>query len=372
MSLTNQIERLGKVQSSEGVLSLYVSVDPAIAYRRDHEVASAKSALREVEKGLEDPDRRSAFERERDKALAFLENETTPESRAMAIFSSQSGGLWEVIPLSVRIPTQAAFDGRPKIGPLARVADENERYCAVVLSKEDARLLTISLGEVEEKRAVSDSVPGRHDQGGWSQARYQRHHDFHVREHIKRVLDELENQLTSRPFHRLIVAGTVEVTTEFAELLPQPLKERLIGVVPCSMKAGDDEVMAAVAPAIEANERREEEALLLRIAELADTGGRGVLGLQDTLKAVSENRVRELAIADGIAASGSECVSCGYISSESSGTCPRCESELTPTEDIIERATESVYAQGGRVEVMFGEPRESLMARGGVGALLRY
>jgi peptide chain release factor subunit 1 len=372
MSLTDQIERLGKLQSDEGVLSLYVSVDPSISYRRDHPVAAAKAALRQVEQRLEDPVLRSGFERERDKALAFLEDETTPESRAVAIFSSQSAELWEAIPLNVRVPTQASFDRRPKIGPLARVADEDERYCAAVLSKEDARLITISLGEVEEERAITDVVPGRHDQGGWSQARYQRHRDFHVQEHIKRALAELENQLASRPFHRLIVAGPVEVTTEFVELLPHPLKDRLIGVVPCSMRAGQEEVMAAVAPAIEAYERREELALLQQISELADAGGRGVLGLQATLKAISEERVRELAVADGVSASGSECVSCGYLETDSTGACPRCQSELIRTEDIIERATERVYAQGGRVEVMFGDPRESIMARGGVGALLRY
>jgi peptide chain release factor subunit 1 len=372
MSLTNQIERLAKLQSEEGVLSLYVSVDPAISYRRDHPVAAAKAALRQLEQRLEDPGRRSGFEQERDKALAFLEDETTPESRAMAIFSSESAGLWEAIPLNVRVPTQASFDRRPRIGPLARVADEDERYCAAVVSKEDARLLTISLGEVEEERAITDVVPGRHDQGGWSQSRYQRHHDFHVQEHIKRSLAELEDQLVSWPFQRLIVAGPVEVTKEFVELLPQPLKDRLIGVVPCSMRAGQDEVMAAVAPQIEANERREEEALLLQISELADGGGRGVLGLQATLKAISEERVRELAVADGISASGSECVNCGYLESETAGTCPSCQSELIRTEDIIERATERVYAQGGRVEVMFGDPRESIMARGGVGALLRW
>jgi peptide chain release factor subunit 1 len=372
MSLTNEIERLSKVHSSAGVLSLYISVDPTISYRRGHEIAAAKSALREVERNLKDLGRRSDFARERDKALEFLEREWAPESRAMAIFSSKAAGLWEAIPLNVRLPTQATFDARPKIAPLAQVADENERYCAVVVSKEDARLLIISMGEVEAESAISDSVPGRHDQGGWSQARYQRHRGFHVREHLKRALDELENHLASWPFRKLIVAGPVEVTTEFVELLPEPLKERLIGVVPCSLKAGRDEVMTALTPAIQAHERSEEEALLLQISESADAGGRGVLGLEATLRAISDGRVQELAVADGISASGRECANCGHLDANSIPACPRCKMELVQTEDIIERATERVYAQGGRVEVMFGNARESLVARGGVGALLRY
>ena len=372
MSLTNEIERLSKIHSSAGILSLYVSVDPIISYRRGHELAAAKAALREVERKLKDPSRRSDFARERDNALQLLGHEWGPESRAMAIFSSQPAGLREAIPLNVRVPTQAVFGARPKITPLAQVADENERYCAVVVSKEDARLLIISMGEVEEEHAISDSVPGRHDQGGWSQARYQRHRGFHVREHLKRALDELEDHLASWPFRRLIVAGPVEVTTEFVELLPEPLKERLIGVVPCSVKAGRDEVMAALTPAIQARERSEEEALLLQISELADAGGRGVLGLEATLSAISDGRVHELAVADGISASGRECVNCGHLDANIVADCPRCKMELVQTEDIIERATERVYAQGGRVEVMFGSARESLVARGGVGALLRY
>ncbi len=372
MNLTKDIERLSKLHTSEGILTVYVSVDPAIAYRRDQETAEAKAALRQLEHNLKDPRRRSNFARERDKVLEFLEREGIPESRAMAVFSSQPVGLWETIRLNVRIPTQAVFDSRPRIAPLARVADENERYCAVVLSKEDARLLIISMGEVEEERAISDSVPGRHDQGGWSQSRYQRHHEFHVHEHLKRALDELESQLLSWPSRRLIVAGPNEVTTEFVELLPQPLRERLVGVVPCPVKAGLDEVMAALTPTIEAHERAEEEALLQRISELADAGGHGILGLETTLDAIGDGRVQELAVAEGISSAGRECVNCGHLDAGNAAACPRCKKGLVPVDDIIERAIERVYAQGGRVEVMFDGACESLVARGGVGALLRY
>ena len=372
MSLTDEIGRLSKAQSSEGVLSLYVSVDPTISYRRGHEVAAAKSALRVVERSLGDADSRSAFSRERDKALELLEREWTPESRAMAIFTSQPARLSEVIPLNVRVPTQANFGARPRIAPLARVADENERHCAVVVSKEDARLFIISMGEVEEERALSDSVPGRHDQGGWSQARFQRHHGFHVQEHLKRTLDELDTLASTLPFKRLIVAGPEEVTTEFVALLPRTYSDRLIGVVPCSMNAGRAEVMAAVEPAIRARERHEEEALLLKISELADAGGQAVLGVEATLSAIGEGRVHELAVAEGISSSGRECGNCGHLDASDIDLCPKCGTRIDQVDDIFERATEKVYAQGGRVEVMCADARESLMARGGLGALLRY
>ncbi len=374
MALKDEMERLSRIHSSDGVLSLYVAVDPTISYSRGHEITAAKSALRSLERTLAEG-MRSSFERERERALHFLEHERTEESRSVAIFSSQRAGLWKTIPLNIRTQSQAFFGPRPRILPLAQIADEYERYCAVFVSKEDSKLFVISMGDVEEERTISDDVPGRHDQGGWSQARYQRHREFHVLEHIKRTLAGLNDYLSSRPFQRLIVAGPEEVTTQFVEVLPTTLRDRLIASVSCPPTATRDEVMAAAAPAIHDFERNEEEALLSKISELADAGGHAVLGLEATLGAVGDGRVHELAVADGVSATGRECLTCGHLDSESIDSCPRCGATLASLEgvdDIIERAVERVYAQAGRVEVMFGDARESLIARGGLGALLRF
>ena len=374
MTLANEIERLSKIHSPDGVLSLYVAVDPTIAYRRDHQVATAKSALRDLAHTVAEG-KRSSFERERERALDFLEHERTEESRSIAIFSSQAAGLWETIPLNVRVPAQASFRPRPRILPLAQAADEYERYCAVYVGKEDSRIFVISLGEVEESGAISDDVPGRHDKGGWSQSRYQRHHQFHVHEHLKRTLAALEEYCGSRPFQRLIVAGPEEVTTQFLEVLPAPMGDRLIAAVPCPPTATRDEVISAVAPAIRTFERTQEEALLSKISELADAGGHAVLGLDATLAAVADGRVHELAVADGISAVGRECLACGHLDAKRTDSCPRCGAglaSLDDVDDIIERAAEKVYAQKGRVEMVFGDAGENLIARGGLGALLRF
>jgi peptide subunit release factor 1 (eRF1) len=196
-----------------------------------------------------------------------------------------------------------------------------------------------------------------------------------VHEHLKRTLRALEDRFSSRPFQRLIVTGPEEVTAEFVKMLPTPLHERLIGSVHCSPPAGRVEVMAAVAPAIERFERGEEEALIARISELADAGGNAVLGMQATLAAVADGRVHELAVADGISAAGRECSACGHLDAEEVESCPRCGAglaSLDEVDDITERAAEKVYAQGGRVEVVFAHAAEKLIARGGLGALMRF
>ena len=47
-------------------------------------------------------------------------------------------------------------------------------------------------------------MPGRHSQGGWSQARYQRHIEHLVQQHLKTVGDELDGRVRNgrRGLHR--------------------------------------------------------------------------------------------------------------------------------------------------------------------------
>jgi peptide chain release factor subunit 1 len=55
----------------------------------------------------------------------------------------------------------------------------------------------------EQGEAFKDFVPGKHDQGGPSQARYQRHHEAHVHWHLKRVVSHLAEMLRRRQLDRL-------------------------------------------------------------------------------------------------------------------------------------------------------------------------
>jgi peptide subunit release factor 1 (eRF1) len=110
----------------------------------------------------------------------------------------------------------------------------------------------------------------------------------------------------------------------------------------------------------------------LKISELADAGGQAVIGMDATLGAIGDGRVHQLAVADGVSAPGRECSQCGRLDSQLFDFCSHCRAGLDPVEDIFERAMERVYAKGGRVEVVFGDARARLIARGGLGALLRF
>jgi hypothetical protein len=71
-------------------------------------------------------------------------------------------------------------------------------------------------------------------------------------------------------------------------------------------------------------EQREEEHLVEQVIDATKSGMRGVLGIDPTLGALVEEKVRTLVIADGLAISGSVCTRCDYFSAQKFENCPLC------------------------------------------------
>ena len=88
------------------------------------------------------------------------------------------------------------------------------------------------MGKIEELSESRDEmVPGQHDQGGWSQARYERHIEEHVRAHFKETAGQLFDLAQHRPFRLLVIGGTEEVVAGFIETLHPYVRERHVGSI---------------------------------------------------------------------------------------------------------------------------------------------
>jgi len=365
------LQNLAAYRSEEGILSVYLRVDPKLMYERRHPLSEFKAALKHVDAPPEE--NRSRLHSEIDRVLHFLEEPWSPTGRGLVIFSCQPLGLWETVSLNVTVPNVVHFTETAQVRILARIIDENERYAAVVVDKEDAHLYIIHMGEIEQATEVFDEgVPGRHEQGGWSQARYRRHHEFHVHEHLKHVLERLQRYHQTRPFDRLILSGSEEALTEFEKMLPTPLQELVIGNFSVNRMDRPQEILDRARPVYEAFERRQEEALVDQIVNDSAAGGPGVLGAGDTIRALNEGRIRTLVVGDAVAFPGAECPSCGMLTEQPQPRCPACEAETDELPDIVERAVQRIYLNHGGVEVVFGKAAEKLAANGGIGAQLRF
>lgn len=315
---------------------------------------------------------RSELSSEAARIQAWLESEE-PRGKALAMFSCAPRGLWQAHALAVRVQDHVGFEPRPDVAPLLGLLDEYERYAVALVDKEKARLFTVFLGEIEESETLKDFVPGKHDQGGSAQDRYQRHHEAHVHWHLKRVAQHLADLLRRRRFDRLILAGPEEAARELQRLLPRAVAHRVVSVVPGELFAGDGEVLETTLEIERHVEREAEKRLLEELIEAAGGGGRATCGVEPTLEALLMRAVQTLVVADGVHVGGAECPSCGVLAPEGVQTCPACGATMRPVHDLFHRAMERAREQAGRVEVVQGEAaRRLLEAGGGLGALLRY
>jgi peptide subunit release factor 1 (eRF1) len=278
-----------------------------------------------------------------------------------------------VYELPVPVADAAHAGPTPYIRPLLDVLDEYERYAVALVDKEKARLFTVYLGEIEEEDRIVDFVPGKTDEGGPSQANYQRHHEAHVHRHLKRVAEQLATLLRTHPFDRLVLAGPEEATSELRRLLSRPLQARLAGIIPAEIFAGKEEILERTLEIERQAERTAEEQLVGEILELGAAGARATYGVDATLHAIWRGQVHTLAVADGLRLPGGECPVCGRLAAGEPRACPVCGSEMEPLDDVIERAIERTLDERGRVEIVHGPAAAHLTAvGGGLGALLRF
>lgn len=316
---------------------------------------------------------RESFDAAAERVERFLVDVFTPTSPGVAIFSAPAGSYFFVVPLPNRPAEGLSWSDTPRLAPLQGVLDEYERIAVALFDKERARLLTIFLGSIESRRAFTDPVPGKQATGDWfglSQSRYARHHEDHVRRHVKRTVDALLALLRERPFDRLILGGPEEALAMLRQHLPRPLRARLAGTINVELFASDQEVLRAAKPVAEAAERQAELEMVTELIDAA-TASHTALGLDETLTALNAGRVHLLLMADDFSAGGAQCPSCGWLA-PTAIPCPACRTPMRTLADLRSAIVQSALAQGAKVEEVVGPAADRLLAHGGIGAWTRF
>jgi peptide chain release factor subunit 1 len=353
------------------VLSLYLNLDPSQFATPPARKTSVRSLLDDAERRLRDVgglshDDKLALHGSLERAASFLENDLPSDgAHGLAVFASEPADLFEALKLPRSVPNRVAIGHSPLVGPLARLA-RRERWCLTLVNRRDARIFRGSPHGLREVEQIHDDVSGQHDQGGWSQARYQRGIEKEKDDHLKVTGDALLRHFKQQPFQRLIVGGPREVATDFEQKLHHYLRERLAGRIEVDVERSKaDQVLEAARPLIEKLERERE------LQALEKLGERGACGLEDVLPPLNERRV-ELLILDeqfgGV--TGVQCLVCGWLGLEGD-RCPADDSELVELDDLTEAMIELSVQQSADLLAVHHE-RAALEDYGGAAALLRF
>jgi peptide chain release factor subunit 1 len=196
--------------------------------------------------------------------------------------------------------------------------------------------------------------------------------DEHAHWHLKHVAELTSRLAGVHELDRLILAGTVEATSELFGLLPKALRTKVVRQMPMPIHVTDAYVLAETLKVEEQVERERESELVKELITAAAKHDRAVLNLASTVRAIQEWRVWELVYADGFAPRGSQCGNCAALFAEEKETCDYCGKAVHPVDDFVERAAARVLEMRGKVEQVRGAAAEKLQEVGNIGALLRF
>jgi peptide subunit release factor 1 (eRF1) len=371
---TNQLSpdtlrRLAELRPDEGkVTSIYLNLDPTEFASRAARSTAINSVLDEAGRAARGESEvvRGDVERIREVFRDFDFHGT----HGVAVFACGTEDVLEVIKLPRAVENAVVIDDAPYVEPLVEV-QAAARYGVVLVNRQTARIFRGSRDRLDEIARVHDEVHRRHDQGGWSQARYQRSVDKEADDHLKHSVEELLRRHKRRPFEALFVGAPEAVFKDFCERLHPYLAERVRGRIDIDVEhPGVDEVQQAAGEAIAAYERKLEKETLDRLIQGAGSGGRGASGLEETLTALNEQRVEVLMLQDNFDAAGVCCPQCGWLGPSHVRTCPADGAETVTRDDVTDLAVRRAITQSAEVVIVRDDER--LEPIGSIAAILRF
>ena len=378
MSVVEAARRLVERRPGHPVISLYLDLDPerfATARTRASQIRSLiDEATREVERepGLSHAELTQLRE-DLERLDEFLHSREAPYqgAKALAVFCSGADDLFEVVQLRRPVQGRVVIERTPYVEPLIRGAHAR-RWCVALVNRRVGRMLVGPADQLEEITFVDDETHGQHDQGGWSQARYERSVEKEVDDHLRRVAELLFRRWRRDRFARLVLGGPAEVVPRLEAQLHEELRSRLADsrVEVDVETASEDQVRQALGPLVEEEERARERSALDQLAAGVGSGTRGAGGVEQVLSALAERRVGTLLLEEGFDRNGSRCPTCGLLTTEIGGECPADGSTLAEVEHLREGVVEAALEQGAEAIVVQRYP--DLGPFGGIGAVLRF
>ena len=353
-------------------ISLYVDLDPTSTPTAG-DVDTRFNALldegaRSLDKGSLTHDEkmrlRADFERIR---LFFEDGFDRDGARGLALFAA-GDEYWDTLALASRVPDAIKVRREFHVAPLAAMVGKGDGAMVAVVGRERGEVYELRAGRLEEVLDETEDQPGRHDQGGWSQARYQRHIEKLVHDHYKDVAEALDGQVRGRG-PKVVLVATESQRTDFLETLSSKAREAVVGATSAEAHASPAELLEIVRPILDQAQGKAERDVLERWREEKGRGGRAAAGWAETLEAASDGRVELLLFAEGVKRKAWQCPQCGRGAAEA-GDCPLDGAAMHEVDNGLDVAVQRTLAHGGDVLVI--SVHRDLDPVEGIGALLRF
>ncbi|MDW7711683.1 MAG: Vms1/Ankzf1 family peptidyl-tRNA hydrolase [Deferrisomatales bacterium] len=377
MALHDELRHLARLpRSNAPFLSLYLNTRWDSEKQRERVRIFVKTKLKEclAEAAALPSEARQGLEEDAERLEHYVRGVVNREwdetFGGVAVFACS--GLGEYRVLRSRLPFDQSFtcSDRPVLRAVAEKAHEAEPALLALVNGDAGRLMVFEMGGVtRELSFVDEEFPGRHEQGGWSQARYQRHVEEHLNRNLKRLAEHLIKWADERRGAPVLLSGPDQLLAAFEALLPKRLEGAVWARLRLEPSAAPDVVQAEVLAALQAGREREDAEAVDNLLNKVRGTGRGVAGPEPVAEAVAAGRVHVLYLARAFRELGWKCFSCGGLGVKVPLGCPGCGKAVEGV-DLAEELIRGTLAADGKVVAVNGHG--GLLGEGGVGAALRY
>ena len=269
-------------------ISLYVDLDPAISPTTRETTMRVHAMLDSAAKshGATRPDLahevKAGLKADFERLGQYFDGEFDRDgAHGLAVFAAGPDNVWSVLALPWKVADAARVADDFLLSPLVPLIGRGNGAIVAVVGREQGRVLALRGGRFEQVADRTEETQGRHDQGGWSQSRYQRHIGNLDLEHYKAVAEELERLFRRLGRPRIIVVAGDETRAEFADVLSSELEDAVIGWTSADAHASDAELGEVVQPFVDQWRATQETEALERWREEVGKNALGSSGWAD-------------------------------------------------------------------------------------------
>jgi peptide chain release factor subunit 1 len=308
-------------------ISLFLDLDPRV-------VPTAKDVSSHVTSILDDARRRidenaDTLGRERtvsarddlEEAERFFEEQLDRSgAHGFALYLDGLDNVRHDVALPKPVEDRAVVGPTFALAPLLTTLEHDRDLLLAAVGRERGTLWRARNGSIELLEDRTEEIHGRHDQGGWSQARFQRSIEHDALDHFRAVADVLAHTIEPGSDVLLLVSCIEEQRSKFEGLLAPHVREAIFGWTTVEAHAGAEALEVEAMRKLEAWLEQERAELLERWREQRANGDRATASWEEAVEAAAAGAV-EAALVDGSSREAWMCPLCGRGSLRA-GTCP--------------------------------------------------
>ena len=245
-----------------------------------------------LEQYPEDSRARASLAEDIHRVRALLESGIDPAVHGVIIIANSGQDVLESFVLAIPVETEIAASPTPNLLQMVRVVEDFPRYAVLVADQKDAVLTIINrAARIRSVEVRGDDAARHHQQGGWSQRRFQTRNEERRAHFARAVAEETRRALVDNNIGMLVVAAGDVMASALQAEFHEEIKKRIIGTIHLDVRASYDEIREATLPLVGRAENEREFEAVTTLLDQVGANNRGVVGIQETLDALQRGQV---------------------------------------------------------------------------------